>query len=505
MNGTGQKLARQSTLYDEQEMTYSEYADYYGNGEQSYDETQGHQYDQYAGDGGYEARGEYSSASYEQQQYDESGGYDYNYDYNYGYSEGQSSGYKADGTIDDGSESHGYGYYDETGYYYDGQWYSYDGTYDANYSAEDASNWPQQQYEDYEYDSKYEEYAQDVQTNETPSQSAPSQRPTAGQTNNEKSVQREDSRQSDRTPQNSADLYAKRRTMLNHGDLSSSGGSVDSEQPALRRGESNASVATPTAFDGTSESPVMMGGELDRLQSDLMRQQPPYAQQQAKQRMSMSFERDEPISDYRHGSPSTLGQVQQQQAGLDGDLRRASIQSRLSQQSRRENFRRRRSSSICSERDPEYPSPYQSYDEERTPVNEMSFDGNDLTPVATQMPFPQQQYKNSIGSFENEQVMDQYRPSPSRLDTFDDPHTQIQPPPTPPTQQQQAQAQQPEAAEQTPQDATVVPQPPQPEQHPCKNLTPRQKWLWAFNKVCAQLVSQQSKLSFFSCMTMFAA
>ncbi len=111
---------------------YTDYYDsQYADGAQ-----QQQQYSDYSTDG-YQDPETYSADAY--QQYEGSGEYgDYNYDYNYGYTEtttGQAEGGDAgssltgDGgsyVIDDGSQSHGYGYYDETGYYYDGIWYNYD-------------------------------------------------------------------------------------------------------------------------------------------------------------------------------------------------------------------------------------------------------------------------------------------------------------------------------------------------------------------------------------------
>jgi hypothetical protein len=138
---TGQKpsLERQSTLYDETKSSASlaapaasvstaeEELEFYGG--------------DYYGDGS------------DYQQYDAATGYEYNYSDYYGTSEGgggdqqQESypGYVLDETgtwvVDDGSLSHDYGYYDETGYYYDGQWYpatTYDESGAASWTAADG-------------------------------------------------------------------------------------------------------------------------------------------------------------------------------------------------------------------------------------------------------------------------------------------------------------------------------------------------------------------------------
>ena len=494
--GRKPSLERQTTLYDEHESNSAEATYPQGYGEyQSYQMGNNDQSDQqqynYSSAVGYDGYSNY-------QQYDGGGttDYDYNYDYNYGYSEGQQQAFNEDGTvIDDGKESHGYGYYDDTGYYYDGQWYSYDASYDpnydANYSTEDAaSNWSQPQ--TYDEQQNYD-YSIDYPPQPEPDYPMISDLPKANQ--QQKSQQRsapaapsEKTIQEDSVPNKSQqqlpDVYSKRKAMLHHGDLSSSGGSVDSEQPMLRRGESNASVTTPIGPDGgplgmdflgmSNESPVMMMGELDRLQTDMLSHH---------RRVSTSSGIEEAaMNDYRSGSGPIIEPL---------DHRRGSIQSRLSQmsqQSRREraeHFRRRRSSSICSDRDRdrEIGSPYTSYEDERTPVNEinLSLDMNDMTPIATQVPFPsqhqhQQQYK-SVSFDEDDPHMYDRMDEPGRQST--DQMDQLHPPTTPPQD-------------------PVISAPPAPVQRPCQNLTPRQKWLWAFNKICAQLmVSPQLRNSLF--------
>lgn len=416
------------------------------------------------------------------------GEYDYNYDYNYGYSEGQQQSYNVE-AVDDGKESHSYGYYDDTGYYYDGHWYSYDANYqtnyDGSYSTEDAaSNWSHQHYDaqDYDYSNDYTvtnnlttetEYSIDQQQPAVvPVVNQQKQPPAAAARTSVPAVLPVQSQPEDSTkPQQLVDLYTKRRTMMHHGDLSSSGGSVESEQPMLRRGESNASVTTPTGPEGhsdfrgmMSESPLMMMGELDRLQTDLLTSH--------RRTSNSSGQELDTTNDYRAGSGSMIGPAEQ------ADHRRGSIQSRLSQmsqQSRREraeHFRRRRSSSICSDRDRdrEHASPYNSYEDERTPVNEinLSLDMNDMTPIATQVPFPSQQQYNKSVSFEedDDQHMYDHHGDSSAMQSTD----QLHPPTTPPQD-------------------SIISAPPVPVERPCQNLTPRQKWLWAFNKICAQLMA----------------
>ncbi len=510
------------TLYDEHETNSGEvsyqqgYGDYQqqsypigGNNDQQSADEQQYNYSSAVGYDGY--------STY--QQYDGGGGaeYDYNYDYNYGYSEGQQPAYSEDTTvIDDGKESHGYGYYDDTGYYYDGQWYSYDvnydPNYDANYSTEDAaSNWSQSQQQHYDEQQDYD-YSNDYppqpepdyptttisdlpKANQQKQQQQQQQRSssTIGQqpasTENKTIQQLHEDSVLNKPQQQLSDLYSKRRTMMNHGDLSSSGGSVESEQPMLRRGESNATdVTTPTGPDGamfdfrgmSNESPLMMMGELDRLQTDML------SHHRRVSTSSGGIEEATMMNDYRSGSVPTIEPL---------DHRRGSIQSRLSQmsqQSRREraeHFRRRRSSSICSDRDRdrEHASPYTSYEDERTPVNEinLSLDMNDMTPIATQVPFPsqhQQQYK-SVSFDEDDPHMYDRMDEPPRQSN--DQMDQLPPPTTPPQD-------------------SVISAPPAPVQRPCQNLTPRQKWLWAFNKICAQLMaSPQSNLFFLLCFFCF--
>ena len=492
-SGPKPSLARQSTLYDEQESNNSAEAAY-SQGYTNYQQQPGHQQQQqrqsypignvdqsdeqynYSTAAGYD---DYSTY----QQYDGGGSgtseYDYNYDYNYGYSEGQQN-YNESGVavIDDGKESHGYGYYDETGYYYDGQWYSYDGNYDANYDAnystEDAtSNWSQQNYDGQQQQNHYD-YSNDytapaVKPNhvaELPAKTAPPQKqpPQKSSSITAPAAAIMKTILEDAGPlkplQFLGDIFSKRSTMMHHGDLSSSGGSVESEQPMTRRRESIASVTTPTGqelpsnYGGmTSESPLMMG-ELDRLQTDML--------------TSRGQEDQQLMNDYgRSGSGPTIEPL---------DHRRGSIQSRLSQmsqQSRREraeHFRRRRSSSICSERDRdrEHVSPYTSYEDERTPVNEMnlSLDMNDMTPIATQVPFPSQSQYKSVSFEEEDMYLDEMGGMQQSTDQLD----QLPPPTTPPQD-------------------SVISAPPAPIARPCQNLTPRQKWLWAFNKICAQLMA----------------
>lgn len=434
------------------------------------------------------------------QQYDGGVGvaeYDYNYDYNYGYSEGQhqqQENYNVQdaSVIDDGKESHGYGYYDDTGYYYDGHWYSYDGNYqtnyDGSYSTEDAtSSWSQQHYDsqlqDYDYSNDYTEQTT-TETEYLPDRPVPVKQPVQSRTGvpatlvpaSEVQQQPPEDPIVNNKPQQLVDLYTKRRTMMHHGDLSSSGGSVESEQPMLRRGESNASVTTPTGPEGHSdfrglmcESPLMMMGELDRLQTDLLASH-------RRTSNSSGQELDTTPNDYRAGSANMTNALAEQP-----DHRRGSIQSRLSQmsqQSRREraeHFRRRRSSSICSDRDRdrEHASPYNSYEDERTPVNEinLSLDMNDMTPIATQVPFPsqQQQYKSVSFEEDDDQHMYDHHGDSSAMQSTD----QLHPPSTPPQD-------------------SVISAPPVPVERPCQNLTPRQKWLWAFNKICAQLMVSQT-------------
>jgi hypothetical protein len=217
----------------------------------------------------------------------------------------------------------------------------------------------------------------------------------------------------------------------------------------------------PGNFGGmNSESPLMMG-ELDRLQTDML---------------TSRGQEDQPLmNDYRSGSGPTIEPL---------DHRRGSIQSRLSQmsqQSRREraeHFRRRRSSSICSDRDRdrEHASPYNSYDDERTPVNEMnlSLDMNDMTPIATQVPFPPQSQYKSVSFEEEDMYLDEMGDGGMQsIDQLD----QLPPPTTPPQD-------------------SVISAPPAPVARPCQNLTPRQKWLWAFNKICAQLMVSPSSIQF---------
>ncbi|XP_045034176.1 protein unc-13 homolog B isoform X3 [Daphnia magna] len=481
-------LARQSTLYDEHETNHSSEATYsedYAN----YQQPPQQQRQPYPIGNNHQSQEQYNystAAGYDDsstyQQYDGGGTseYDYNYDYNYGYSEGQQYNESVAAVIDDGKESHGYGYYDETGYYYDGQWYAYDGNYDANYDAnystEDAtSNWSQQNYdgqqEHYDHSNDYTAPVKTDYVPELPTKSQPKPQPqkssiTAPAAAIMKTILE------DAVPlkplQMLGDIFSKRSTMMHHGDLSSSGGSVESEQPMTRRRESIASVTTPTGpelttnFGGrTSQSPLMMG-ELDRLQTDML--------------SSRGQEDQMVISDYRAGSGPSIEPP---------DHRRGSIQSRLSQmsqQSRREraeHFRRRRSSSICSDRDRdrdrehehehEHASPYNSYDDERTPVNEinLSLDMNDMTPIATQVPFPpQQQYKGV--SFDEDDMYLNERGDPGMQST--DQMDQLPPPTTPPQD-------------------SVISAPPVTAARACQNLTPRQKWLWAFNKICAQLMN----------------
>lgn len=115
--------------------------------------------------GDYSSEGYSNEAGYSyQQQYDESGQeYGYNYDYNYGYSEamGQSDqGQATDETgysIDDGSQSHGYGYYDDTGYYYDGQWYTYEGEGSWESQHPEEGNTAGQEYDYSGYNQQEEE------------------------------------------------------------------------------------------------------------------------------------------------------------------------------------------------------------------------------------------------------------------------------------------------------------------------------------------------------------
>lgn len=508
--GPKPSLARQSTLYDEQESNNSTEAAYsqgYTNYQQPGQQQQ-HQRQSYptGNDAQSEEQYNYSTAAgYDDystyEQYDGGGGgsggvgtseYDYNYDYNYGYSEGQTN-YNESGAavIDDGKESHGYGYYDETGYYYDGQWYSYDGNYDANYDAnystEDAtSNWSQQNYDGQQQQQQQDhydysnDYTAPVQPNHVPELPAKTTAPPPQKQPPQKSSSITAPAAAimktileDAVPlkplQFLGDIFSKRSTMMHHGDLSSSGGSVESEQPMVRRRESIASVTTPTGqempgnFGGmNSESPLMMG-ELDRLQTDML---------------TSRGQEDQPLmNDYRSGSGigPTIEPL---------DHRRGSIQSRLSQmsqQSRREraeHFRRRRSSSICSDRDRdrEHASPYNSYDDERTPVNEMnlSLDMNDMTPIATQVPFPPQSQYKSVSFEEEDMYLDEMGDGGMQsIDQLD----QLPPPTTPPQD-------------------SVISAPPAPVARPCQNLTPRQKWLWAFNKICAQLMVSPSSIQF---------
>lgn len=203
--------------------------------------------------------------------------------------------------------------------------------------------------------------------------------------------------------------------MMHHGDLSSSGGSVESEQPNLRRGESIGSVTTPTGPPDhygrpQAESPLMMLGELDRIQTDLL----------TSHRLSNG---SNAAAGFTADDMMNSGSARLTDPGDGaGRARRDSTQSRgslISQQSRRERaegFRRRRSASICSDRD--QPQPHQlqqqqnnSYedDELRTPVNEMNLSMDDMmTPTASQAPFPHHQhhhhhpqYQKSV-SFEDE-------------------------------------------------------------------------------------------------------
>lgn len=481
ISGPKPSLARQSTLYDEHETNHSSEATYsedYAN----YQQPPQQQRQPYPIGNNHQSQEQYNystAAGYDDystyQQYDGGGTseYDYNYDYNYGYSEGQQYNESVAAVIDDGKESHGYGYYDETGYYYDGQWYAYDGNYDANYDAnystEDAtSNWSQQNYdgqqEHYDHSNDYTAPVKTDYVPELPTKSQPKPQPqkssiTAPAAAIMKTILE------DAVPlkplQMLGDIFSKRSTMMHHGDLSSSGGSVESEQPMTRRRESIASVTTPTGpelttnFGGrTSQSPLMMG-ELDRLQTDML--------------SSRGQEDQMVISDYRAGSGPSIEPP---------DHRRGSIQSRLSQmsqQSRREraeHFRRRRSSSICSDRDRdrehEHASPYNSYDDERTPVNEinLSLDMNDMTPIATQVPFPPQQQYKGVSFDEDDMYLDE-RGDPGMQST--DQMDQLPPPTTPPQD-------------------SVISAPPVTAARACQNLTPRQKWLWAFNKICAQLM-----------------
>ena len=367
--------------------------------------------------------------------------------------------------------------------------------------------------------------------------------------------------------------------MLHHGDLSSSGGSLDSndqpltsssilqqQQQRRQHEQANQYGSASRSFD----SPPMMG-ELDRLQMDLLA-------------ATMS-----PRSSLQGGtdplllsSSSYLQQPQDPSAAADGAGRRGSTHShlsQLSQQSRREraeSFRRRRSTSICSDRDyydddadaeaAEYGyKPRDSYadlmmnemnddvdDEEmmrldqHTPIgidttttigggsgsaqhNSTSYGGEDatiITPMATQVPFPghppsalnQRHHTMMVKqqmsvSFEQDDLMmmegdgDDYLPHHHHhLLLHDDTSAKIEPPPTrpkddavtssvsPPTastaagiqsiqsfpSQQQIQQQQQQQQQPLPTQTQLTARP---------QLTPRQKWLMAFNKICAQLVS----------------
>lgn len=233
---------------------------------------------------------------------------------------------------------------------------------------------------------------------------------------------------------------------MHHGDLSSSGGSVDSELPNLRRGTSNyqfpsllfnfkgvlsiflihrnpkgesiGSVTTPTGptdfgnqHRSLTESPLMMLGELDRLQSDMLSGHRLSNDSNATLVGALDHQHD------FNGASNRPADSSLQHSSTDL-RRRDSIQSRssqISQQSRRERaegFRRRRSASICSDRDrdqqlgePYSSSPYNnSFDEnDRTPVNEInvSMDMNDMTPDVTHAPFPPHQKSVSFEEDDN--------------------------------------------------------------------------------------------------------
>jgi len=143
----GQKpsLERQSTLYDESKSSTSLAAAAPAASDVS---TAEEELEFYGGD--------YYGSDY--QQYDAATGYEYNYSDYYGADGGSGvgggggddqqqalesyPGYVLDETgtwvVDDGSLSHDYGYYDETGYYYDGQWYPADST---TYDESGAASW----------------------------------------------------------------------------------------------------------------------------------------------------------------------------------------------------------------------------------------------------------------------------------------------------------------------------------------------------------------------------
>ena len=375
-----------------------------------------------------------------------------------------------------GKSNEGYGYYDETGYYYNGQWYSY--ADEQNYSADQYAGYDQTYESGYDYGNDYsaQEFKETADPQKQPQQ--PQQQPQSAATPIKDPSPRLVHQQSSTVgPDFKNDVAALKRRALLHGDLSSSGGSAESEHLAgmmhMRR-ESSASVTTPTADLRAMESPL---GELDRLQSDLISHRLSMESNRMEDSTAGSMLRgisDSRMSDRRMGSDDGL-------AMSPIDPRRGSTQSRLSQMSRRERheeFRRRRSSSIDREQElddhhPRVMSPYNSYEEnERTPVNDprLSADYGDMTPVNMTSGPDYSRDDIHASAYRQDSVTSQ-RKSVSFEETDKSEPLPLSPPPG--------------------QDLTsVISAPPTVVDRP--KLTARQRWLWAFNKICAQLVSPRS-------------
>ncbi len=398
------------------------------------------------------------------------------YYYNYEYSEAGGVGDNYITEYDTGKSTHGYGYYDDTGYYYDGQWYSYtDEQYPGYDDQTNVTN-------DTEYD-----YSIDlVVSNAAYEESIAADEPLAVQPVVSKSVSttaaaaalvsspsNRDSGTATRGSQlPTGDVTALKRRTLMQGDLSSSGGSAESEylngMLNLRR-LSSTSVATPTTDLQLMESSM---GELDRLESDLVSSRTDEYQKNDSMALLRTGMTDSRMSDRRMGKEAT--------ADSPMDPRRSSVQSHLSQLSRRERqeeFRRRRSSSI-DDHEQEFPpnieSPYGFFDDnERTPVNEphrLSGEFNDLTPVNSSI----------VGGPSGK--MSAYIRDDSSLSTrksvsFEEGSDKCDPLVQPVT---------PLSVSGTTELTPIISAPPTDEDRP--KLTARQRWLWAFNKICVQIM-----------------
>lgn len=286
----------------------------------------------------------------------------------------------------------------------------------------------------------------------------------------------------------------------------------------------------------------MMLGELDRIQSDLL----------TSHRLSngSAVQGEEMLSSMNGGNARMYDPHSSE--GTIMRPRRDSVQSRsslISQQSRRERaegFRRRRSASICSDRDQPQHNSYEeeNADELRTPVNELNLSMDDsTTPIASQAPFPHHhhgQYQKSLSYEDDDHWLDTvtlfcqdfFRISnwnfcfvfrrgmggsedhhegqhmiindqPMRKMDEPEPRRQQQePPPTTPPPGSVISA--PPAPAQQQEQQALQPPPAPPTQGPTPTvllerpkLTARQKWLWAFNKISAQLVSPRP--SFLTC------